>query len=267
MHGISLAGAPGETGQLPDRTSREVTADHGERSVQAGGEVKVTASDGGRGAQRRVVHGYRPGTGQRARRDARETALCRCRRVLKPADRIGGRRCCYRGSGAGEQCRRSGQDRDHPSMPAHDLPYFEPAGGQNAEASSVVKAFGLARSRETALPAAYRCGRAPLAGCHAPPGARARCLAAGPGRPGTGGPLRGTGRGPAAIWRERPRPGLGPSGSVSCRTVPLLVRACPALGSLRYQGPRDLTGRPGRRRSCRHGRREWLAGRSVPRCG
>ena len=35
-------------------------------------------------------------------------------------------------------------------MPAHDLPYVEPAGGQNAEASSVVKAFGLARSRETA---------------------------------------------------------------------------------------------------------------------
>ena len=35
-------------------------------------------------------------------------------------------------------------------MPAHDIPYFEPAGGQNAEASSVVKAFGLARSRKTA---------------------------------------------------------------------------------------------------------------------
>jgi hypothetical protein len=77
-------------------------------------------------------------------------------------------------------------------MPAHDLPYFEPTGGQNAEVSSVVKAFGLARSRETAWPAAYRCGRerikerqphakgsgAPLAGRHAPRGAPARCLAA-----------------------------------------------------------------------------------------
>ena len=29
-------------------------------------------------------------------------------------------------------------------MPAHDIPYFEPAGGQNAEASSVAKAFGMA---------------------------------------------------------------------------------------------------------------------------
>ena len=28
-------------------------------------------------------------------------------------------------------------------MPAHDIPYFEPAGGQNAEASSVVKAVSL----------------------------------------------------------------------------------------------------------------------------
>ena len=127
-------------------------------------------------------------------------------------------------------------------MPAHDLPYFESAGGQNAGASSVVKAFGLARSRETAWPAAYRRGRAPLAGRHAPPGRRLGAslpgpasLASGasgrssgspplaartwvwrpspalsppwPGRtvaPGTGSPLRGTGRDPVAIWRGWP---------------------------------------------------------------
>ena len=138
VHGIALAGAPGETGQLPDRTCGEVTGDRGERSGQAGDEVKVTASDGGRGTERRVVHRYRPGAGQRARCDADETALCRCRRVLKPADRIRGRCCCYRGSGTDDQG-RSGRDRDHPSKPSHDLPPFEPAGEPNSEGSSVCK--------------------------------------------------------------------------------------------------------------------------------
>ena len=66
-------------------------------------------------------------------------------------------------------------------MPAHDIPYFEPAGGQNAEASSVVKAFGLARSRETARRWHAATGRAPPAGRRAPPEAPARCLAAGSG--------------------------------------------------------------------------------------
>jgi len=61
VHGIALVDAPGETGQLPDRTRGEVTGDLGERSVQAGGEVKVTASDGGRGAERRVVTDQAPG--------------------------------------------------------------------------------------------------------------------------------------------------------------------------------------------------------------
>src|SRR6185437_9539360 len=137
VHGVALAGAPGETGQLPDRTCGEVAGDRRERSVQAGGEVKVTARDGGGGAERRVVHGYRPGAGQSARRDADETALCRCRRILKPADRIRGR-CCYRGSGAGEQG-RSGHYRDHPSTPSHDLPPCEPASEQNSEGPSVCK--------------------------------------------------------------------------------------------------------------------------------
>ena len=49
-------------------------------------------------------------------------------------------------------------------MPAHDLPYFGLAGGQNAEASSVVKAFGLARSRETASPVACCCGQGTTGG-------------------------------------------------------------------------------------------------------
>ena len=69
-HGISLVCAPGETGQLPDRTSGEVTGDHGERSVQPGGKVEVAAGDGGRGAERRVVHGQGPGAGQGAGGDA-----------------------------------------------------------------------------------------------------------------------------------------------------------------------------------------------------
>src|SRR5271165_3043101 len=158
VHGIALVDAPGETRQLPDPTCGEVTGDRGQRSVQAGGEVKVTAGDGGRGAERRVVHGYGPGAGQSARRDAGEAALCRCRRVLIPADRIRGRCGRYRGSGADDQCRRSGQDRAHPSKPSHDLPSFEPACGQNSEISSVVKAVSVARSRETALPVAYRHG-------------------------------------------------------------------------------------------------------------
>ena len=83
-------------------------------------------------------------------------------------------------------------------------------------------------------------------------------------------------RRPAARDRPRPgrdlagmaRPGLGPSGSVSSLTVPLPVRACPAPGSLGCRGARDLTGRPARPRSCRHGRAgvaRWAA--SVPRCG
>ena len=59
--------------------------------------------------------------------------------------------------------------------------------------------------------------------------------------------------GPAAI-RSRScgdgPSGLGQSGAVSCLTVPLPVRACPALG---YEGARDLTGCPGHPRSCRHG--------------
>ena len=52
----------------------------------------------------------------------------------------------------------------YPSMPAHDLPYVEPAGGQNAETSSVVKAVSLARSRKTALPTACRCGQGTTGG-------------------------------------------------------------------------------------------------------
>ena len=66
-------------------------------------------------------------------------------------------------------------------MPAHDLPYFEPAGGQNPEASSVVKAFGLARSRETASPAACRHGQGTAGGSSRATRGAARCLAAGPG--------------------------------------------------------------------------------------
>ena len=64
-------------------------------------------------------------------------------------------------------------------MPAHDLPYVEPAGGQNAEASRVAKAFGLSRSRETASPAACRDGQGTAGGSSAPPGAPGqvpRCL-------------------------------------------------------------------------------------------
>ena len=56
-------------------------------------------------------------------------------------------------------------------MPAHDLPYFELAGGQNAEASSVVKAFGLARSRKTARRWHSAAGRAPPTGRRAAGGA------------------------------------------------------------------------------------------------
>ena len=122
-------------------------------------------------------------------------------------------------------------------MPAHDLPYFEPAGGQNAEASSVVKAFSLGSIAGDSL-----AGGMPLRAEH-----HRRVVTRHPGRgpdaslPGPVAPA------PAARCAEpaaaRPRSGvngpsgLGPSGSVSCRTVPLLVRACPALGSLRYQGP------------------------------
>ena len=84
VHGIALAGAPGETGQLPDRTRGEVTGDRGERSGQPGDEVKVTARDGGRGTERRVLHRYRPGAGQRARRDPDETALCRVAAYSSP---------------------------------------------------------------------------------------------------------------------------------------------------------------------------------------
>jgi hypothetical protein len=66
-------------------------------------------------------------------------------------------------------------------MPAHDIPYFEPAGGQNAEASSVVKAFGLARSRETASPVPCRYGQGAAGGSSRASRAPARCLAAGSG--------------------------------------------------------------------------------------
>ena len=73
-------------------------------------------------------------------------------------------------------------------MPAHDLPYFEPAGGQNAEASSVVKAFGLARSRETASPVACRYGQGTAGGSSRAAG--------------------GAGQVPRCRVRRRPRPPL-----------------------------------------------------------
>ena len=189
-------------------------------------------------------------------------------------------------------------------MPAHDLPYFESAGGQNAGASSVVKAFGLARSRETAWPAAYRRGRAPLAGRHAPPGRRPGAslpgpasLASGAGGRSPGSPPLAAGRGyggrhlrchrrgrvgpspPAPAARcagpaaTRSRSGGdGPSGPGPARLRQRSDRAATGAGLsdarfLGYRGARDVTGRPGRRRSCRHGRREWRAGRPVPRCG
>ena len=62
------------------------------------------------------------------------------------------------------------------------------------------------------------------------------------------------------------RPGWGPSGSLSCLTVPLPWQACPALGSLGYPGARDLTGRPAPPGAAGAAWREWRAGRPVPRC-
>ena len=158
VHGIPLAGAPGETGQLPDRTPGEVTADHGERFVQPGGEVKpppVMAAEVPSGVWSTVTD-QAPGKAPDAMPAKRPCAdvAAYSSPLIESVDVVA---CRCRGSGAGKQCRRRGQDRDHPSMPAHDLPYVEPAGGRNAGASSVVKAFSLARSRETASPAACRC--------------------------------------------------------------------------------------------------------------
>ena len=188
-----------------------------------------------------MVHGYRPGAGQSARRDAREAALCRCRRVLKPADRIGGRRCCHRGSGAGKQCRRSGQDRDHPSMPAHDLPYFEPAGGQNAEASSVVKAFSLGPIAGDSL-----AGGMPLrAGHHRRvvtrhPGRRPDASLPGPAPPAS-----------AAGGRSPGSPAPGPPGvgmvraAVTCPSPPWPGRAVAPAPAARCAGPAAARSRSG----------------------
>ena len=67
-------------------------------------------------------------------------------------------------------------------MPAHDLPYVEPAGGQNSEASSVAKAFSLGPVAGDSL-----AGGMPLRAGHRRrvvtrhPGAPARCPAAGSG--------------------------------------------------------------------------------------
>jgi hypothetical protein len=62
--------------------------------------------------------------------------------------------------------------------PRHRMTYppYDPAREQNSEGSSVVQAFSLARSQETALPVAYRAGRARPAGRHAPPDRRMRSL-------------------------------------------------------------------------------------------
>ena len=67
-------------------------------------------------------------------------------------------------------------------MPAHDTPYFEPAGGQNSEASSVAKAFSLGPIAGDSLAG----GMPPWAGHHRQvitrhPGAPARCLTSGSG--------------------------------------------------------------------------------------
>jgi hypothetical protein len=68
-------------------------------------------------------------------------------------------------------------------------------------------------------------------------------------RPGTCGPLRGTGRGPVPIRREWARPGLGQSGAVSCLMVPLPV------GPVRCSIPSvtKCPGSDGPPRSCQHG--------------
>ena len=130
-------------------------------------------------------------------------------------------------------------------MPAHDLPYVEPAGGQNpwgrqrSESLRLgpIAGDGLAggiplqqgttggSSRATqgrrpgaslpgpAAPASAAGGRSHGSPAPEPPDvgivrATVACSVtamAGSGRrPGTGGPLRGTGQGPAAIWREWP---------------------------------------------------------------
>ncbi len=50
------------------------------------------------------------------------------------------------------------RDRAHPSKPSHDLPSFEPACGRNLRGLKRSEAVSVARSRETALPVAYRPG-------------------------------------------------------------------------------------------------------------
>ena len=110
--------------------------------------------------------------------------------------------------------------------------------------------------RKDAIPRVARLRHARATGCgHGTGGRHLRCH--GHGRVGPS-PLAPAARcaGPAAA-RSRScgdgPSGLDQSGAVSCPTVPLPVRAPSALGSLGYQGARDLTGRPGRRQSCRRG--------------
>ena len=232
-------------------------------------------------------------------------------------------------------------------MPAHDTPYFEPAGGQNAEAFSVAKAVSMGPIAGDSLTG----GMPPRAGHRwrvvaRRPGAPARCLAAGsgaarpllvgapcpsrcprrgsgrdarpgpapddrpapaavapghrrsegrdsPGRPapprpgppdvgvgraavtcavtaisgpgrrsGTGGPLRGTGRGPVAIWREGSPSGLGP---VRFPLMPDRAVTVAGLSGARFprlpRGPRS-DGPPRAPRSCRRslaGVARWAA--------
>jgi hypothetical protein len=132
-------------------------------------------------------------------------------------------------------------------MPAHDLPYFESACGQNSEASSVVKAVSLARSRETALPAAYRYGPAPPAGHHAPLGAP---IAVAPGR------LRAEGRDPPVT--RFPAPGPPDVGMVRAAIT------C-AVTAMAGSGRRPGAGRPTARDRPRPGRD--LAGMTRPGLG
>ena len=55
-------------------------------------------------------------------------------------------------------------------------------------------------------------------------------------RPGTGGLLRGAGRDPVAVWRGCPDWAGAVKHRLSCLTLPLPVRACPAPCSLGCEG-------------------------------
>ena len=154
-------------------------------------------------------------------------------------------------------------------MPAHDTPYVEPARGQNPrglqrrESLRLGPIAGDRLAGAMPLRAGHRrrvvtrhLGRRPDASLPGPAPAASATGGRSPGSPAPGPPDVGMVRAavacaviamagppplpaPTAPARDRPqpgpepagmaRPGLGQSGSVSCLTVPLPVRACQAL--------------------------------------